>query len=478
MKRHALFSLMLLLACSDDNATTTTGQCVAPRVSVQGRCMAPDTTPATNNTNNTGGTTPTDEPWADTDGDGILDRFDNCPQAINPDQADADGDGVGDVCDSCPANANADQADADGDGVGDVCAMSVVPYDPDRDGDGDGVPDRLDNCPNSANVDQADADGDGVGDVCDNCPNLANLDQRDENSDGLGDACELEAVGPICANQTSEFVPVKPAIYLVVDRSTSMNGRDGTPQTRMDRAKAGMDGIADAMASDILIGIAAYPYRDNPNVAQQCGMKSRELLALGEEKPPQALPRIANPPPPEVKPDVVDPTPDDSPSLQKPEVKPEPPPETPEEVRRKKMQDALSALHDPNRPVNDDTPAGSEEGVVGGTVSDAALAHLMNTYTARLIQALRERREAPSSLSEEEIAALDRKVAIYVRLSSEGHILSYQWVKRSGNDLYDDSLELTLKRFMLQYGGRTLPLPEQPEVREQVLLQGLRFTGM
>ncbi len=203
-----------------------------------------------------------------------------------------------------------------------------------------------------------------------------------------------------------------------------------------------------------------------------------ELLALGEEKPPQALPRIANPPPPEVKPDVVDPTPNDTPVLQKPEVKPEPPPETPEEVRRKKMQDALSALHDPNRPVNEDTPAGSEAGVVGGTVSDAALAHLMNTYTARLIQALRERREAPSSLSEEEIAALDRKVAIYVRLSSEGHILSYQWVKRSGNDLYDDSLELTLKRFMLQYGGRTLPLPEQPEVREQVLLQGLRFTGM
>lgn len=36
----------------------------------------------------------------DTDGDGVYDSVDNCPDVQNADQADADGDGIGDVCDS------------------------------------------------------------------------------------------------------------------------------------------------------------------------------------------------------------------------------------------------------------------------------------------------------------------------------------------------------------------------------------------
>ncbi|MEP3837558.1 MAG: cadherin repeat domain-containing protein, partial [Algibacter sp.] len=35
----------------------------------------------------------------DTDGDGISDANDNCPETPNPDQADNDGDGTGDICD-------------------------------------------------------------------------------------------------------------------------------------------------------------------------------------------------------------------------------------------------------------------------------------------------------------------------------------------------------------------------------------------
>jgi hypothetical protein len=60
-------------------------------------------------------------PPADTDGDGVPDRRDNCPQVANPDQADGDGDGTGDACDNCPLVANPDQADGDGDGTGDAC---------------------------------------------------------------------------------------------------------------------------------------------------------------------------------------------------------------------------------------------------------------------------------------------------------------------------------------------------------------------
>lgn len=39
---------------------------------------------------------------SDTDGDGIPDNTDNCPNTPNPDQKDSDGDGVGDACDSYP----------------------------------------------------------------------------------------------------------------------------------------------------------------------------------------------------------------------------------------------------------------------------------------------------------------------------------------------------------------------------------------
>ena len=70
----------------------------------------------------------------DTDGDGITDSNDNCPNTANPNQEDFDNDGVGDVCD---------------------------------DSDGDGLLDSVDNCPLNPNPIQEDSDGDGVGDYCD-----------------------------------------------------------------------------------------------------------------------------------------------------------------------------------------------------------------------------------------------------------------------------------------------------------------------
>jgi len=81
------------------------------------------------------GTCPTD-----TDGDGAPDKYDNCPQMANTDQADNDEDEKGDVCDddddndtitdtndNCPLVDNPDQADGDGDGVGDACDVEPTP---------------------------------------------------------------------------------------------------------------------------------------------------------------------------------------------------------------------------------------------------------------------------------------------------------------------------------------------------------------
>jgi probable HAF family extracellular repeat protein len=96
-------------------------------------------------------------PSEDLDEDTVLDTWDNCINASNPDQLDSDTDGVGNACDNCLTAPNADQADWDDDGEGDVC---------DDDDDGDDVADGFDNCLLAANPDQADYDGNGIGDAC------------------------------------------------------------------------------------------------------------------------------------------------------------------------------------------------------------------------------------------------------------------------------------------------------------------------
>ncbi len=67
-------------------------------------------------------------PADDTDGDGVLDPFDNCPTVSNGAQTDGDGDGVGNACDNCPTTPNAGQENQDGDAFGDACDACPMTY--------------------------------------------------------------------------------------------------------------------------------------------------------------------------------------------------------------------------------------------------------------------------------------------------------------------------------------------------------------
>ena len=204
----------------------------------------------------------------DSDGDGYLDSFDNCPLVANPDQADGDGDGAGNVCDNCAAVSNPDQADTDTDGVGNVCdncplAANADQLDTDGDGlgdacdpddDGDGVADGLDNCPLVANPDQTNTDGDGLGDACDpdddndgvedgidNCPLVANTDQTDTDGDGLGNACDPDVDGDGFDNATETALGSDPF------NAASTPEHYTLPATCTDGLDNDLDGFVDAL---------------------------------------------------------------------------------------------------------------------------------------------------------------------------------------------------------------------------------------
>lgn len=216
---------------------------------------------------------------------------------------------------------------------------------------------------------------------------------------------------------------------------------------------------------------------DGPAPPPMLEFESVELLALGEEKPPNQLPRIANPAPPKVEEKAINlakpeqPTPaQEKPVEQK--VEKTPPPDT--RARRNKLLDGLEDLNNPNRPSNDEIPEGSAQGVAGGTQSDAALANMMNTYQAHLLQALRKYWRVPSTLSDAEIKALAGTVSVYVRLSESGHVVTFRFVTQSPNEQFNDSIARLLRHFEVS-SGRQLPMPDDPQVRSLVVREGLNM---
>ncbi len=277
------FLAMLALNCGTDPVKgSNNGTTNCERNPVTGECAAENNGVVINNssnngagTNNNGTTSGTNnrDPWADSDNDGFIDRFDNCPDADNPDQVDSEGDGIGDACDNCLDAANFDQTDMDGNGIGDACEDGEY-YDPNRDDDGDGTPDSADNCGGVSNPDQADTDGDSLGDACDNCPNVANYDQADADMDGSGDACSPVPTGMLCGEQQSMFEVVEPNIYILLDTSSSM-GSSG-----ISSAQSSLNQIADALASDVRFGFGNYFTGSCPGLNHRLDMGLHTAAAL------------------------------------------------------------------------------------------------------------------------------------------------------------------------------------------------------
>lgn len=144
----------------------------------------------------------------DTDGDGIIDEEDACPQVPGDLSAkgcpDADGDTLEDSEDICPFIAGKVELngcpDTDGDGLADISdecpnIKGTVNGCPDK--DEDGVKDEEDKCPEIpggiATHGCPDKDGDGIFDSADNCPEVAGKAEfagcpyLDSDKDGVPD---------------------------------------------------------------------------------------------------------------------------------------------------------------------------------------------------------------------------------------------------------------------------------------------------
>jgi OmpA-OmpF porin, OOP family len=127
----------------------------------------------------------------DTDGDGVYDKEDSCPDVAGLKEfqgcPDTDGDGIADKDDSCPDVAGTKELqgcpDTDGDGIADksddcpeVAGLASMNGCPDT--DGDGVADSKDKCPtvpgarDNAGCPYTDRDGDGILDKDDKCPDV------------------------------------------------------------------------------------------------------------------------------------------------------------------------------------------------------------------------------------------------------------------------------------------------------------------
>lgn len=137
-------------------------------------------------------------PPVDTDGDGVADADDDCPNTVAgadvdtngcaPNQLDSDGDGVANLDDICPETPADSTVNTEG------CAPSEL------DTDTDGIADDIDACPEtpdgvSVGADgcapsEVDSDGDGVTDDLDNCPNTEEDVEVGDDGCPILDGCD------------------------------------------------------------------------------------------------------------------------------------------------------------------------------------------------------------------------------------------------------------------------------------------------
>ncbi|MBL0700673.1 MAG: OmpA family protein [Desulfosarcina sp.] len=180
--------------------------------------------------------------YKDSDGDGVYDHMDQCPntpQGVAVDDSgcplDSDGDGVFDHMDQCPNTPQGVAVDDSG------CPL---------DSDGDGVFDYMDQCPNTPQgvaVDDSgcplDSDGDGVFDYLDKCPDTPKGATVNESGCWAHsgevffdfDKSELKSAGCPLLKEAVNILEKNPEMRIEIQGHTDSDGTEAYNQTLSEK---------------------------------------------------------------------------------------------------------------------------------------------------------------------------------------------------------------------------------------------------
>ena len=212
----------------------------------------------------------------DTDGDGVVDTEDACPED-DQQWSDVDGDGVCDeIDDACPASAD-QSTDADGDGHCDE-EDDACPDDPTgwTDADGDGHCDEADDaCPGDP-LQWSDADGDGYCDEVDDlCPGDGS-GWSDADGDGVcdeaADACPedplqwSDADGDGFCDEVDDDCPGNPEGWVDSNNDGVCDGDDDTDGDGLSDAEEAVYGADCAISDRLTADTDGDGYGDNQDL--------------------------------------------------------------------------------------------------------------------------------------------------------------------------------------------------------------------
>ncbi len=189
----------------------------------------------------------------DSDGDGVADPDDNCPDDANPGQEDFDMDGIGDVCD--------DNDDNDGLSDADEAIAGTDPFDPDTDDDGllDGTEVNDIGCTDPLVVD---TDGDTIGDG-DEVTAGTNPCEADTDGDGVPDNIDDMPLDPgvsedLLVQMIRDTADAIGALDLGLFNGPNNNANKGRRNSLANRIRNAANALSDgdeATALDLLQGV-------------------------------------------------------------------------------------------------------------------------------------------------------------------------------------------------------------------------------